>query len=70
MDGCRFESCLGYMSLRKMVVYYEGLSDAEEEALSDAIESVLCPGNNDDSEHNCRLHAIIWQTIDTEDPNT
>lgn len=52
------------MSVRKMVIYYEGLSDEEEEALSDAVESVICPGNSDESEHDCRLHAILWSSLD------
>lgn len=67
MDKCWFESSLGYMSVRKMVVYYEGLSDEEEEALSAAIESIICPGNSDESpEHECRLHAILWSNVEND----
>ena len=48
-----------------MVVYYEGLSDAEEELLSEAVEKVICPDNSDESEHNCRLSAILWANVES-----
>lgn len=49
--------------IRVMTVFYERLTPDEEEALCDAVESVICPDNSDESEHDCRLHTITWKDV-------
>lgn len=45
-----------------MKVYYNDLSEDEETKLSEAIEGVICPDADD--EHDCRLEAITWETLE------
>ncbi|HEX7764243.1 MAG TPA: hypothetical protein VF433_11620 [Cellvibrio sp.] len=52
---------------RVMTVYYERLSDEEEEALMEAVESITCLGNSDEEEHDCRLHCIVWNDLVEEE---
>lgn len=63
MERCRFESCLGCVKVRKMVVYYDGVSEEEEDKLMEAVENILCPNAEEDN-HECRMHLMTWQTVD------
>ena len=45
-----------------MTVYYDDTL-IDEEKLSEAVESVICP-NVENEEHKCNLYAIIWKTED------
>ena len=63
-ERCRFESCLGCVKkTRKMVVYYDGLSDEEESAIADAVVNIICPEKHNHNLEECRLQAILWRTL-------
>jgi len=47
---------------RAMTVYYNNLSDEEEEKLYEIVEGFICANPGEDN-HECRMYCVTWRDI-------